>query len=348
MKSLSIKYFDEIDELLKTDYARLYPTSLRETKLLQAMARVASIHGLGLLVIDELQHLSRLKSGGHRKMLNFFVELVNTIGVPVMLISNPAGEDLLSAEFRQARRLSDVGDIVWDPIPKPAQKPREDTDPATPLSEWEYFLHGLWRYQYTQNPVAWDSKEGRAIRSALFEATQGITHFVTRLWIVSQERAIDSRREQLSDAIVLSTAKDQFRLANKVLHAIARRDWNALKKFDDVYYTALEQLWTTPIETASPESDLANWLKAEGFSDEVAKTAAKQALKKTEPEAEEPIIRRTAFRLADAMTTAQPSPESTPNSPAATRGKKTKPDQKPAAIDLDDSLATADEWTATS
>lgn len=267
-------------------------------------------------------------------------------GVPVMLIGNPAAEDLLADEFRQARRMSDVGDIVWDPIPKPPNA-RVHGNPA-PLSEWDYFLQGLWRYQYTRHPLAWDSDEGQAVRSALYEATQGITHFVTRLWIVSQERAMDSGHERLSDTIVLSTAEDSFRLAKKVLRAIARRDWQALKSFDDVYYEALERLWTTPVDAPTPESDIANWLIAGGFTNEAAKAAAKQALNEAEPEADETTIRRTAYHLADTTTD---SKASTIMELSASTTRDNGPENataseqpNPEVLDLDDSLAPPDEW----
>lgn len=47
------------------------------------MSQLANAHALGLLAIDEIQHLSRSKSGGSQEMLNFFVTMVNTIGVPL-------------------------------------------------------------------------------------------------------------------------------------------------------------------------------------------------------------------------------------------------------------------------
>ena len=50
------------------------------------MCRVGWIHCLGLLVIDEIQHLNQAKSGGAEKMLNFFLQLMNTLGLPVVLI----------------------------------------------------------------------------------------------------------------------------------------------------------------------------------------------------------------------------------------------------------------------
>ncbi len=80
------------------------------------MARVASNQSLGVLVIDEIQNLSEAKSGGHRKMLNFFVQLINTIGLPVVLVGTYKAMSVLGSEFRQMRRGTGQGDLVWDPM----------------------------------------------------------------------------------------------------------------------------------------------------------------------------------------------------------------------------------------
>ena len=88
VKGLCLNFFQAVDNLLDTQYYLNYARRGRSTvdEMLPQMARVASIHGLGVLVIDELQHLREARSGGSNKMLNFFVQLVNTIGMPVVLI----------------------------------------------------------------------------------------------------------------------------------------------------------------------------------------------------------------------------------------------------------------------
>src|SRR5262245_42655258 len=78
------------------------------------MARVASLHCLGMLVIDEIQNLSEAKSGSSARMLNFFVQLENTIGVPFILIGTPMAIQALSGEFRQARRATEQGGVYWE------------------------------------------------------------------------------------------------------------------------------------------------------------------------------------------------------------------------------------------
>ena len=71
-----------------------------------SMAAVGAMHGLGCLIIDEVQHLSVAKSGGATKMLNFFTELSNTMGIPVILLGTPQSLDVLGSEFRCARRAT--------------------------------------------------------------------------------------------------------------------------------------------------------------------------------------------------------------------------------------------------
>ncbi|MFX7194121.1 ATP-binding protein, partial [Acinetobacter baumannii] len=78
----------------------------------------------GLLVIDEIQHLSRAKSGGSEKMLNFFVTMTNTIGIPVLFVGTPKARDIFDLDLRSSRRAAGLGSIFWNPIPQylPDQK----------------------------------------------------------------------------------------------------------------------------------------------------------------------------------------------------------------------------------
>ncbi len=66
-------FFDLVDRLLGTDYTGLYCKGGSTVDFMRsAMARVAFLHGLGLLVVDEIQNLNAAKSGGgptHDKFL---------------------------------------------------------------------------------------------------------------------------------------------------------------------------------------------------------------------------------------------------------------------------------------
>lgn len=68
------------------------------------MAAIANRHAVGLIVIDEIQHLMEARGTGRDEMLNFLVTLVNHCSTPVMLIGTPRALPLLQGAFRQAWR----------------------------------------------------------------------------------------------------------------------------------------------------------------------------------------------------------------------------------------------------
>src|SRR5690554_5522718 len=71
LKNLCHNFFREIDTRLGTNYVRRYVEKRHSVETLIAlMAQVANTHAIGLLVIDEIQHLSLKASGGAEKMLN--------------------------------------------------------------------------------------------------------------------------------------------------------------------------------------------------------------------------------------------------------------------------------------
>ena len=184
--------------------------------MLPAMARVASIHKLGALIIDELQHLSEAKSGGAARMLNFFVQLVNTIGMPVILIGTYKAKQLLSKEFRQARRSTGEGDPIWENM-------QED-------DIWRVFLKTLWQYQFVRHPVSFDDE----LSHIFYDETQGITDLAAKLFVVAQMRAISSDKEKLTPAIIRSAAADLLRMVASALDAMRRNDRLALQQFEDI------------------------------------------------------------------------------------------------------------------
>jgi hypothetical protein len=223
-RGLCVNFFQAIDSLLGTHYYENYARRGRATtdEMMPHMARVGSIHSLGVLVIDEIQHLSEAKSGGSSKMLNFFVQLVNTIGMPVVLVGTYKALSVLMGEFRQARRGTGQGDLVWDRM-------AED-------DVWQLFLESLWRYQYVRNPKELTPELGHA----LYDVSQGITDFAVKAYMLAQIRAITSGVEAVTENIIRSVAADSLRLANPVLSALRKGDKRALLNVEDVHPISLD------------------------------------------------------------------------------------------------------------
>jgi hypothetical protein len=90
-KQLCFSFFKEMDRLLGTNFEARHGASREPVdKMLPQMAGIANRHALGLLVVDEIQHLIEAPGPVRRSLLNFFVTLVNVVGVPVLLTAGGA------------------------------------------------------------------------------------------------------------------------------------------------------------------------------------------------------------------------------------------------------------------
>ncbi|WP_242051721.1 ATP-binding protein [Nostoc sp. FACHB-280] len=208
IKGLCKMFFLAVDDILGTNYHERYAKGRHQTvdDMITNMARVASIQSLGILVIDEIQNLSRLKSGGSQKMLSFFVQLINTIGLPVILVGTYKAWSVLNSEFRQIRRGTGQGDIVWDSMAE------DDT--------WQIFVKSLWRYQYVRKNCPLTPE----LSHTLYYESQGITDFAVKLYMLAQVRAISSGREIITPSIIQSVAKDSIRTARQILNALKEKN----------------------------------------------------------------------------------------------------------------------------
>ncbi|MBV9927743.1 MAG: ATP-binding protein [Acidobacteria bacterium] len=230
IKGLCLNFFQAIDDILGTNYEANYAGGRRTVdEMLPQMARVAANHGLGVLVIDEIQRLSHAKSGGGKRMLNFFVQVANTIGVPVVLVGTYAAKAILSGEFHQIRRGTGQGDLVWDRMEEEVWSPEKDKKSKPGV--WQLFLESLWTYQYVRNACPLTEE----LSHVLYEETQGITDFAAKVYMLAQVRAIVSGEEVITARIIRSVARDSLRQAQKVLDALRRGDINSVTDIEDIH-----------------------------------------------------------------------------------------------------------------
>jgi hypothetical protein len=247
-RGLCISFFKIVDALLGTNYRHTHAKTRRiQTELLSDMATVAANHYIGVLVIDEIQRLSLAKSGGADLLLNFFVQLVNDMGVPVVLIGTYRALAVLSGEFSQLRRGTGQGDLIWDRMQKDGQ--------------WERFVKSLFRAQYTRKPFSRDdivepsaadaikkpTAQPKRLSDVLYEESQGITDLAVKIYMFAQERAIDTGKEILTASIIRSVVRDKFAMLREVLTAMKYNDQRALARWDDVYPHALKE-YLAPFE----------------------------------------------------------------------------------------------------
>jgi hypothetical protein len=214
LKALSLQYFMKIDELLGGNNFRKYVSrNLSVDAMLPLMGQLAQNIGLGLLVLDELQHL---QNRGLEQMMNYFVTLINSFGVPLLLIGTPASYSILESEFRIARRITGNSEIIWNNM---------DNN-----EEFKLFMQGMWKHQYIRKPVNLTTE----LINEFYEHTQGISDLIIKLFINSQYKAITTGKEEITIEIVRKAAKEQFQIMQPMLDAIKSKNPFKMSKFQDI------------------------------------------------------------------------------------------------------------------
>jgi len=226
VKGLCMAFFEALDSVIGTRYFEAVGVRGATIDVLMVrMAQAARLHCLGILVIDEIQHLSLAKSGGSEKMLNFFVTLVNTIGIPVLLIGTSRAKPILQGDFRQARRSSGLGSLVWDRMKKDAA--------------WDIFVLSMWENQWTKNevPLTADFKD------ALYHESQGIVDIAVKLYAMVQIRAIALGKESFAPTDFHAAASDCFGIVKPMLDALRSGDRKRIEAFGDITPVDMESYY---------------------------------------------------------------------------------------------------------
>ncbi len=220
LSTLCKSFFKAIDNLLGTRYLEKYGYLNRVTStMLLHMTSLASMYGIGVLVIDEIQHLLHFKND-QEEMLNFFVTLSNTVGIPTVLIGTSKAQQLFKGNFRQARRAASDGAIIWDRM-------------AEGSEEWEFFIETLWELQCLRTR----SELTEDVKTTFYEESQGITSVAVNLFILAQERALfdeSNEEEQITTRVLKKTAQEDMRIIQPMLNAIRKNDLKAMYKYEDI------------------------------------------------------------------------------------------------------------------
>lgn len=226
LKSLCHNFFREMDAVLGTDYVRRYVQKRHSIETLIAqMALVASMHAVGLLVIDEIQHLNLKNSGGAEIMLNFFVTLVNEMSLPVVMVGTPKARFLFDADFRSARRAAGFGSILWEPLSKPSE------GQEISKTEWGAFTRRLWKYQWLTKASSEISEE---IQETWYDLSQGIMDVVIKLFVLSQIRAVEKKVERITAPLMKQVYQDELKPIHPMIDALRSGDTSKIARYSDL------------------------------------------------------------------------------------------------------------------
>lgn len=156
-------------------------------------------------------------------MLNFFVTMVNTIGVPIMLIGTPKAREIFEADFRSARRGAGFGAIFWEPL-------QEYIDNQL-NPEWIAFTDKLWKQQLLNQRDEFLSDD---IRHIWYDLSQGIIDIVVKLFVLAQLRAIATNKERITSKLLQQIYNEELKPVHPMLDALRSGNIEKISRYSDL------------------------------------------------------------------------------------------------------------------
>jgi AAA domain len=210
VSGLCISFFAAVDQILKTNYAEVYSIKKTINAMVEGMAQVALVHSIGMLVIDEIQHLVRnntKRTDESGDLLNTIVTLTNKVGFPIILIGTYRAFHVLSSAFREGRRGAGQGDYIWDRLW------RESKD-------WKLFVESLWSHQYTATITALNNE----LNDTLYDVSRGIVDIACKVYMLAQSRAIAKDDIEITPKLLYRVAFDSMNLTKQALNNLRKLD----------------------------------------------------------------------------------------------------------------------------
>lgn len=215
IKSLCNAFFKKLDEIIDSaQYFKSWGGDRRGT-MVQNMPNAALNENIGLIVIDEIQHIVRTQYKT-KELLDFLVEIINTIQVPILVVGTNKAYQVLQDNIRGPRRIGGDGFILWDRI--------------TDKNEWKTFITALWQYQWIKEKTPLTDK----IIDLFYEHSQGIMDFAIKLYIYSQANAIYNGHEKIDENTINETANKDLALTKKMREAIKSGDIDLMAEYEDI------------------------------------------------------------------------------------------------------------------
>lgn len=192
-KSLLNNFFSSADAVLGTSYRSTYGARATAGYLLDRVAQWSKLHGLAILVVDDLENLSMARSGGSGPLENTLYGLGTQLGAIVVFVGTYDAARIVGGTLRQIRRGAQFGYSEWDPLVG---------------DDYWRVLRAIWRAQFTKEPTRLTSD----IADAFYKETHGLPGLMRDLYRWTQERALrlgmQGQSEILTPELISSVAFD--------------------------------------------------------------------------------------------------------------------------------------------
>lgn len=225
IRSLCIQFFDAVDQRMKTTYAKMARGRVSIGPMVDLMKQVATAVSLGLLIVDEVQNLRTARSGQAELVLNLFTEIIEKVGISILVIATPALQPIIEGSVRNTRKLVSGGCSIIS-----AMREQDDV-------RWRFFTDTLWDYQYLQQKAVLTED----VRRAWHEMSGGNVAFASLLFYMAQRAEIGGREvldvESLNEAYAMNLS-----FLHPAITALRSGKPSDLQLFDDLI---VSERWTT-------------------------------------------------------------------------------------------------------
>lgn len=238
LKSLCLNFFRELDKTLHTGYEDKYARKRHSTEvLLSLMGQVATQRALGILVIDEIQRLTLKRSISKEAMLEFFVALVNVVGVPIVMVGTPKARPIFEMELQAGRRSAGLGALFWEPISAEKNASSQGSEKFR-KTEWQAFTDKLWQYQWLMQR---DETLSNELRECWFDLSQGVLDIVVKLFVLAQLRAVATGLERITVKLLRTVYEQELRPVHPMLDALRKGDPDLIVRYSDLHLPSIDK-----------------------------------------------------------------------------------------------------------
>lgn len=194
MRSLCRSIICQVDEAFDSNYASLLHRQYLGDKLRISTAKLLRVHGLGLLVIDDFENVLNANEREQAEIFMLVIELVNSVGIPVLLLGNPKMFSLIKENFMQDVRGGSDNSVIWNRM-----ELNED---------WNFLVKSLLKYQWTNEEAEFSPE----IVQRLFSESIGIPAVAIKGYILAQQRAIVRDLPRINADLISAVMRENMQL----------------------------------------------------------------------------------------------------------------------------------------
>jgi hypothetical protein len=209
IKTFCIQILSKMDQILDTSYLTLFSRQNEDDLMIQVV-KILWLHGLGLLVVDEIQQLTMASNKAKLTLQVFLKKMCNVTGIPILLIGTPLALSVISDTF-----LSNF--LRWDRL--------DDED-------WKKLMCNLFKYQWTSESTEFTSY----ISSKLYENSLGIVDIAIKIYISAQQYCINRGIHSLTPEIITLVSLEKNKLIQPMIYALRNGFEKGIKHYPDLVF----------------------------------------------------------------------------------------------------------------